>query len=134
MPSARWAKPHVWNSGAAMWVRQPYRSGSRDSIDTAASMPASLRGAPLGVPVVPEVRITIRVWWSGRAEVVGRGTTRSATRRVSSWSSESAQATSRLSTDASARSSVNSSSWITTAGSSRSSTSTSCGPAKAVLR
>ena len=28
-------------------------------------MPASLRGAPFGVPVVPEVRITIRVWWSG---------------------------------------------------------------------
>ena len=58
--SARWAKPHVWKSGAAMWVRQPWRSGIRDSMETAASMPASLRGAPLGVPVVPLVRITIR--------------------------------------------------------------------------
>ena len=50
----------MWNSGAAMWVRQPWRSGIRESSETAASMPASLRGAPLGVPVVPEVRITIR--------------------------------------------------------------------------
>ena len=33
-----------------MWVRQPCRSGSRESRETAASMPASLRGAPLGVP------------------------------------------------------------------------------------
>ena len=133
MPSARWAKPHVWNSGAAMWVRQPYRNGSRDRIDTAASMPASFRGAPLGVPVVPEVRITIRVWWSGglRSSV---GYDEISDSTVSSWPSESAHATSRLSTDASARRSVNSSSWITMVGSSRSRTSTSCGPAKAVLR
>ena len=70
----------MWNSGAAMWVRQPWRSGSRDISETAASMPASLRGAPFGVPVVPEVRITIRAWRSGAVEVavvVGR---RSATR------------------------------------------------------
>ena len=58
--SAKWAKPHVWNSGAAMWVRHPNCSGIRDSSDTAAGIPASLRGAPLGVPVVPDVRITIR--------------------------------------------------------------------------
>ncbi|MGY2702946.1 hypothetical protein ACVW2K_002530 [Nocardioides sp. HB32] len=50
----------MWNSGAAMCVRQPYFSGIRDSSETAASIPASLRGAPLGVPVVPDVRITIR--------------------------------------------------------------------------
>ena len=55
MASAKCAKPHVWNSGAAMWVRQPWRSGIRESSEIAASMPASLRGAPLGVPVVPEV-------------------------------------------------------------------------------
>ena len=66
--SARWAKPQVWNSGAAMWVRQPWRSGIRDSSETAASMPASLRGAPFGVPVVPEVRMTIRACRSGGVE------------------------------------------------------------------
>ena len=59
----------MWNSGAAMWVRQPARSGIRDSSDTAASMPASLRGAPLGVPVVPEVRITIAGVAGGRLQV-----------------------------------------------------------------
>ena len=62
----------MWNSGAAMWVRQPWRSGIRESSDTAASMPASLRGAPLGVPVVPEVRITIRACRLGRLQVVVR--------------------------------------------------------------
>ena len=61
------AKPHVWNSGAAMCTVQPWRSGIRDSSEIAASMPASLRGAPLGVPVVPEVRMMIRVWWLGAA-------------------------------------------------------------------
>ena len=59
------AKPHVWNSGAAMCTVQPWRSGIRESSEIAASMPASLRGAPFGVPVVPEVRMMIRVWWSG---------------------------------------------------------------------
>ena len=63
--SARCAKPQVWKSGAAMCVRHPARSGIRESSETAASMPASLRGAPLGVPVVPEVRITMRAWRSG---------------------------------------------------------------------
>ena len=59
------AKPHVWNSGAAMCTVQPWRSGIRESREMAASMPASLRGAPFGVPVVPEVRMMIRVWCSG---------------------------------------------------------------------
>ena len=63
--SARWAKPQVWNSGAAMWQVQPRRSGIRDSSETAASTPASLRGAPFGVPVVPEVRMMIRLGFSG---------------------------------------------------------------------
>ncbi len=65
MARARWAKPQVWNSGAAMWVRQPYFRGIEESSDTAASRPASLRGAPFGVPVVPEVRMMIRPCRSG---------------------------------------------------------------------
>ena len=52
----------MWNSGAAMCTRQPYLSGIRDSSEIAASTPASLRGAPFGVPVVPEVRMMIRLW------------------------------------------------------------------------
>ena len=135
--SARWAKPQVWNSGAAMCVRQPWRRGILLSRETAASTPASLRGAPLGVPVVPDVRITIRPCRVG------------ASRSLSSWavstdsrvcaspmpsSSLSTQATTRFSTSAAASRSVNSSSWMTTTGFSRSSTSTSCGPANAVLR
>ncbi len=46
MASARWAKPQVWNSGAATWVRHPWRSGIRLSSDTAASRPAPVRAAP----------------------------------------------------------------------------------------
>ena len=59
------AKPQVWNSGAAMCTRHPYFSGIRESSEIAASMPASLRGAPFGVPVVPEVRMMIRLWPPG---------------------------------------------------------------------
>ena len=130
---ARWAKPHVWNSGAAMWVRQPWRRGIRESSDTAAPMPASLRGAPFGVPVVPDVRITIRACrlggsrsWSGCPAISAS--------RVSSPTSLSVQATIRSLTSASESRSANSSSWITAAGRSRSRTSTSWGPANAVLR
>ena len=63
--SAMWAKPQVWNSGAAMWQVQPRRSGIRESSETAASTPALLRGAPFGVPVVPEVRMISRLSFSG---------------------------------------------------------------------
>ena len=90
-------------------------------------MPASLRGAPLGVPVVPDVRITIRVVLRGLGSSVEYDEISDSTVVVVVGV---AQATSRLSTDASARRSVNSSSWITMVGSSRSSTSTSWGPAK----
>ena len=72
MLSARWANPHVWNSGAAMCIRWPARSGTRSRMATAASIPASLRGAPLGVPVVPEVRITTRLCRAGGEMVGGR--------------------------------------------------------------
>ena len=135
--SARCAKPQVWNSGAAMWVRHPARSGIRDSSDTAASMPASLRGAPLGAPVVPEVRITIRAWRAGGCRSLSSYavTSRSRVSSVPEASgSPSVHASTRRSRSAPASSPVNSSSWITMLGASRSSTSTSCGPAKAVLR
>ena len=55
-------------------------SGSRDSSAVAASMPASLRGAPFGVPVVPEVRIMIRLCSRRRGSRVGASPRRSATR------------------------------------------------------
>ena len=114
--SARCAKPQVWNSGAAMWVRQPCRSGIRDSSATAASMPASLRGAPFGVPVVPEVRMTMRACRSRRRRGRRRGTPAiSGLERVGALGRlASVQARSRCSTSAPASSSVNSSSWITT--------------------
>ena len=84
------AKPQVWNSGAAMCTRQPYLSGIRESSEIAASMPASLRGAPFGVPVVPEVRMMIRLWPPG----TGSGlSSRSAS------ISESRVSTSRLAVD-----------------------------------
>ena len=133
MASARWAKPQVWNSGAAMWQRQPWRSGIRDSSETAASIPASLRGAPLGVPVVPEVRMTILECRSGgfRSPV---GYVEISDSIVSAVASPSVHAIRRCSMSAFEMRSVNSSSWITTVGCSRSSTSTSCGPANAVFR
>ena len=74
MPSARWAKPQVWNSGAAMWVRQPVaQRHPRQQRDRRVDAGLVAR-APLGVPVVPEVRITIRAWRSGglRGRLVGR--------------------------------------------------------------
>ena len=132
IPSARWAKPQVWNSGAAMCIGVFARSGIRSSRAIAASMPASLRGAPFGVPVVPEVRITTREWRSGGSRS-GLGCDRMRASTVSSRSLPSVQARIRRSVSALSSSPENSSSWITAPGPSRSSTSTSCGPAKAVL-
>ena len=71
MASAKCAQPQVWNSGAATCERQPDFSGSRDSSAVAASMPASLRGAPFGVPVVPEVRMMMRLCLAGAAWSAG---------------------------------------------------------------
>ena len=131
--SARCAKPQVWNSGAATWVRQPYFSGIRESSETAASIPASLRGAPFGVPVVPDVRITMRPCRpAGSTSESGWEAIRPS--RVWPSASPSVHASTDVPTSAFSSIAVNSSSWITTVGLSRSSTSTSCGPAKAVLR
>ena len=135
--SARCAKPHVWKRGAAMWVRHLARSGIRESNATAASMPASLRGAPLGEPVVPDVRITIRACRSGGCRSPSSYAVTSCSRvslPVLPPVSLSVQASTGRSTWAPASMPVNSSSWMIRLGASRSSTSTSCGPAKAVLR
>ena len=43
-----------------MWQVHPAFSGIRDNRATAAGMPACGRGAPFGVPVVPEVRMIVR--------------------------------------------------------------------------
>ena len=57
-PKASWsaAYPQVWNSGAAMNIFSPWRSGMRDSIAASGpNPPGCRRRAPFGVPVVPEV-------------------------------------------------------------------------------
>ena len=119
-----------------MCTRHPYLSGIRESSEIAASMPASLRGAPFGVPVVPEVRMMIRLWPPGRGQraVVALGVDQRVEGVDRGPVSPSTHDSTRLSTWAFSSRPVNSSSWITTLGCSRSRTSTSCGPAKAVLR
>ncbi len=136
MASARCAKPQVWKSGAAMCVRQPARSGIRESRETAAPMPGSLRGAPFGVPVVPEVRITMRACRTGgwRSPSSYADTSRSSVSGPLGPGSASVHPSTRRSTRAPPSTAPNSSSWITMLGASRSSTSRSCGPANAVLR
>ena len=133
--SAMWANPQVWNSGAAMWHVHPRRSGILDSSATASSTPALLRGAPFGVPVVPEVRMMIRPCSSGLSSLASAEPfAMSFSTVVSPCGSPSVQATTRVTSEAFSSISLNSSSWITTVGPSRSRTSTSCGPANAVLR
>ena len=57
----KWAKPQEWNSGAAMWVVWRALSGIFDKSDTAGSSDwGEPRDAPLGVPVVPLVRMMAR--------------------------------------------------------------------------
>ena len=121
MASAKCAQPQVWNSGAAMW-RAPAAtcSGSRDSSAVAASMPASLRGAPFGVPVVPEVRMMTRLCFSGAGWSPGepcgdQRLERDPGRRVGR-PRRSTQPSTRSRVSASSSSSVNSSSCTTTWG------------------
>ena len=60
MPMVKCAKPHAWNSGAAIIVTSLACSGIFDSSAAAGSSDVGdWREAPLGVPVVPEVRITV---------------------------------------------------------------------------
>ena len=61
IPSAHCAKPHAWNSGAAIIVFSRARSGITDSSEAIGSIVLGIeREAPFGVPVVPEVRMIAR--------------------------------------------------------------------------
>ena len=61
IPSTKCAKPQAWNSGAAIIVTSPSCSGIFESSAAAGSTEVGdWRVAPFGVPVVPEVRITVR--------------------------------------------------------------------------
>ena len=53
-------KPHAWKVGAATTTVSSPCHGIRSSIAASSSGPPPLRVAPLGVPVVPEVRSTTR--------------------------------------------------------------------------
>ncbi len=131
----RCAQPQVWKSGAAMWVFQPDFSGIRESSATAALRLPPPRGAPFGVPVVPEVRITARASLAGAVRGFGSPFSIRASSVSRSPASSSTQARIRCClTPALSISSVNSWSWITTLGFSRSQTSPSWGAANAVLR
>ena len=72
-PRVKCAKPHEWNSGAAMCELARYCSGIFDSNETAGSSESGEpRLAPFGVPVVPEVRmITLPVLSGGTGCSVG---------------------------------------------------------------
>ena len=100
---------------------------------TAAPIPASVRGAPLGVPVVPDVRITTRLCRDGGAWSAV-DPLRIIPSTVSASVSASVHARTRCSVVAASISAANSSSYTTAPGISRSRTSTSWGPANAVLR
>ena len=61
IPSAHCAKPHAWNSGAAIIVFSRARSGITDSSEAIGSIVLGIeRDAPFGVPVVPDVRMIAR--------------------------------------------------------------------------
>ncbi len=64
--SVKCAKPHEWNIGAAIIVVSRACSGIFENSAAAGSSESGwLRAAPLGVPVVPEVRITTRPFSAG---------------------------------------------------------------------
>ena len=123
----RWASPQAWNSGAATTTVSRARTGIVDRIDPNESAPpADDRAAPLGRPVVPDVRMTVR---PGRL-VIGRIAT------ADRWAASSSSSDSPTTTAAPQPSTIgaNSSSWRTTSIASLSTTSASCGPANPVLR
>ena len=114
----------------------PWRIGIFDSSDTAGSIDCGeLRLAPLGVPVVPEVRMIALPISSGGTGASFEPFSISSSRVGSSRSSESCQPMKRLRRSAASDSrSVNSSSNTIPTGFSRLTTSVSCGPANAVFR
>ena len=91
------AKPHEWNSGAAMCVTCPWRSGIFESSETAGSSEVGdARLAPFGVPVVPDVRMITRPVSSGATGCSVGEPAISSSRVGSSTLSESCQAMNRL--------------------------------------
>ena len=66
MPRVKCAKPHEWNIGAAIIVVSRARNGIfENSAAAGSSVSGWLRLAPLGVPVVPDVRMTTRPFSAG---------------------------------------------------------------------
>ena len=135
--SVKCAKPQEWNIGAAIIVRSRALSGIRSSsAATGSSDCGCLRLAPLGVPVVPEVRISALPCSGGgdRSETsppaISSSSVRSAPRSVSGSCHAMKR---RRPSVASSSTPANSSSKMTAAGSSRCATSASCGPEKAVF-
>ena len=93
----KWAKPQEWKSGAAMCEIWRVLSGIFESSDTAGSSDCGLpRDAPLGVPVVPLVRMTTRPSRAGGTTSSGSPARISSSRVGSEQLSESCQATKRL--------------------------------------
>jgi hypothetical protein len=93
----KWAKPQEWKSGAAMWAFSLACRGILDRKAAAGSGDAGLlRPAPLGVPVVPEVRMVARPSWSGGTGSESSPSSISSSRFGSSVFSSSCQAMNRL--------------------------------------
>src|SRR5207253_10534801 len=96
-PRRNCASPQAWNSGTAISVVSRERSGMRERVPTIGS---ALRGwardAPLGVPVVPDVRIVIRLGASGGSGSVSGPVSISLLRVRAAGRIASVQATKRL--------------------------------------
>jgi hypothetical protein len=100
-PSVKCANPHEWNIGAATIVASRAFNGIFENSAAAGSSESGcLRAAPLGVPVVPEVRITTRPFSAGGVRGASDSSAISASIRRSEASSGclpgSCQATKRL--------------------------------------
>ena len=114
--------PQVWKMGALNSVRLPARSGMRSMMQTRAAGPrGSGRAAPRGVPVVPDVSMTVRPR--------GRGGCRgSPSRAARAWAASSDSLTWATVGARSATAEARSSSWTTRRRPSRSATCATAGP------
>jgi hypothetical protein len=73
-PRTRFVNPHPWKSGAATTCVSRTWNGIRLTIPaTPVVAPAPARAAPRGRPVVPEVRMIMRLSFSGGGTVLGGG-------------------------------------------------------------
>ena len=85
MPSVKCAKPQEWNIGAASIVCSRARSGIMLNSAAAGSSDSGWRRwAPLGLPVVPLVRMTTRPFWDGGSRSVVSPSRMRSSRRGSS--------------------------------------------------